>query len=138
MTGYVLINGEKYSVSIFGGIVHSRPKYRGDLTSRKSNLSERRRSERVSMPTMRRSILRHSQHRSAERSRRVPLRHKRRFALDVSPRWHAAESERDWRAVRVDGSERRGVAWPLRFFAGSMGCPVERLSAGCKSSEGRH
>jgi len=25
MTGYVLINGEKYSVSIFGGIVHSRP-----------------------------------------------------------------------------------------------------------------
>ncbi len=47
MTGYVLINGEKYSVSIFGGIVHSRRKYRGDLTSRKSNLSERRRSERV-------------------------------------------------------------------------------------------
>ncbi len=45
--GYVLINGEKYSVSIFGGIVHSRRKYRGNLTSRKSN--PRRKGEQMSM-----------------------------------------------------------------------------------------
>lgn len=41
MTGYVLINGEKCNVSIFGGIVHSRPEVPRQ-SSRKSNPSERR------------------------------------------------------------------------------------------------